>query len=327
MIKKFAITILVIIFVAIVFFGILLNNKNTNMVYGVSFSPIYTQYLGYDYKEVYRFVVDDMGFRYIRLMAQWDDIERIKGEYDFSKLDWLMDYSAKNNVKVVLAIGRKTPRWPECHLPSWVKNKEYSQYKKDLQHYMKKVVNRYKSHTALEIWQVENEPFLAFGLCDVLPEKDLQEEIELVNKIDSKHKILITDSGELSTWRKTARAGDLFGTTMYRVVWNKRLGYFSYNWLPSFFYKAKLKLTGRSPSEAYIVELQAEPWLPDKSVHNTELKEQYKSMNEKQLKKNIEYAAKTGMSRSYLWGVEWWYWMQKEKGISSYVDYVKTLKM
>jgi len=297
------------------------------MIYGVSFNAEYASYLGYDYKIVYDFVLKDMGFKYVRLMAQWDEVEKNKGEYDFTIIDHLMDQSAKYNVKVILAVGRKTPRWPECHLPQWAKEKEYDQYKGDLLKYIEKVVNRYKNHTALEVWQVENEPFLPFGDCKTLKTEDLQKEIELVRRIDDKHKIIITDSGELSTWRKTAKAGDLFGTTMYRVVWNKYMGYFSYDWLPAVFYQAKLKVFGRDKAEAYIVELQAEPWMPDKDLRHSDLNEQYKSMDFDRLKKNVDYAAKTGMSRSYLWGVEWWYYLDKKHNNNEFIKYIKTLKM
>ena len=296
-----------------------------NVVFGITFSAEYAEYLGFDYKELYKKIIKESGFNYIRLMSQWDEIEKVEGTYDFSKLDWLMKESDNDKDKVVLVVGRKTPRWPECHLPAWVKAKEYKDYKDDLAKYMSAVVTRYKDNIALEIWQVENEPFLAFGDCKVLPVEDLTAEIELVRKIDGKHKILITDSGELSTWRKTVKAGDLFGTTMYRVVWDKMLGYFSYNWLPSVFYQAKLKMWGQDIDKSFIIELQAEPWIPGHSVEGTPIAEQNKSMDIDRLKDNVEYAQKVGMPRAYLWGVEWWYWMEK-KGDSSYLEFIKTLK-
>jgi hypothetical protein len=298
---------------------------NRDVIFGVSYSPVYAQYLGLDYQNTYTKIVKDLGFSHVRLMAQWDQIEKEKGKYDFTQLDWLMEESKKNNAKVILAVGRKTPRWPECHLPDWAKKKEYNEYRKDLLKYIEVVVKRYKDNAALEIWQVENEPFLPFGLCKTISRQDLDEEIKLVKKIDTKHKILITDSGELSTWRKTAKAGDLFGTTMYRVVWNKVTGYLSYDWLPSYFYKAKLKVFGKKSIDSYIIELQAEPWLPDKSVHETPLKEQYKSMDIMRFRKNVSYAQRVGMSRSYLWGVEWWYWMEKQNQ-PEFLKFVEKLK-
>jgi len=45
----------------------------------------------------------------------------------------------------------------------------------------------------------------------------------------------------LSSWRKEWDIGDIFGTTMYRVVWNNLMGYFRYP-LPASFYKFKANL-------------------------------------------------------------------------------------
>ncbi len=326
---KITFVIVVFIILSLVYYLVYYNSKkNNNMIYGTSFSPEYSQYLGYDYKKVYDHTINEMGFKYIRLMAQWDEIEKNKGVYDFTVLDYLMNESAKKDVKVMLAVGRKTPRWPECHLPDWAKEKKYDEYKSDLLKYIEKVVERYKDHKALEIWQVENEPFLRFGNCNPLPEQDLHNEITLVRKIDNnKHQIIVTDSGELSSWRKTAKAADLFGTTLYRVVWDKKFGYFSYDWLPPVFYQAKLKIFNRDKLQSFVVELQAEPWMPNTNVHNTSIKEQFKSMDLNRLKKNVDFASRTGMERSYLWGVEWWYYMDKKHDHKEFIEYVKTLKM
>lgn len=318
---------LVILALSLAVYSVFFNFKaNPNMIYGASFSPQYARFLGFDAQELFKKVLDESRFRYIRLSAQWDDIERTHGQYDFKELDWLMAEAAKRQAKIILSVGRKTQRWPECHLPAWVKAEEYQRYRPQLLKYIEIVVNRYKQHQALEIWQVENEPFLAFGLCKPMPRPDFKEEIDLVRRVDSQHKIMVTDSGELSTWRKTAKAGDLFGTTMYRVVWNKWIGYFSYDWLPAIFYKAKLKLMGRSYDTAYIVELQAEPWVPDRTEKKMALAEQFKSMNIFRLKKNVEYASRVGLPRAYLWGVEWWYWLEHNYGKSEFLQYIKTLK-
>jgi len=316
----------IILIVIVLVFLFLSNSKNSNMIYGVSFSPQYTHYLGLKTEDVYKTILDDWKFKYIRLSAQWDEIEKTKGSYDYKELDWLMDEASKRNVKVTLAVGRKTPRWPECHLPVWAKKMDYKDYKKDLLKYIELTINRYKNHKALEIWQVENEPFLGFGLCKAMPKEDLQAEIALVKKIDANHKVMVTDSGELSLWRKTAKVADLFGTTMYRVVWDKRLGYFSYDWLPSSFYRFKLWLNGRDIDKAFVSELQAEPWLPDMSMADTPLKEQFRSMDLNRFKKNVEFAAKTGMPRAYLWGAEWWYWLENKKDVKGYVEFMKGLR-
>lgn len=301
------------------------QTSGRSVIYGVSFQPDYADYLTGDYQKVFTTILDDWGFRHLRLSARWSELENVKGQWDFARLDWMMDQAAKRNAKVVLAIGQKTPRWPECHAPEWTKDLSNDEYFSVLEKYINTVVNRYKNHAALEIWQVENEPFLPFGeRCRRLSTKKFKEEVSWVRTGDAGHKILIADSGELSTWMRTARAGDYFGTTLYQMVWNPYIGYWSYDWLPASFYRLKLWLNGRSDGDAFVVELQAEPWLPDNAIENVSLKEQNKSMDLARLQKNLAYARRLGFSRDYLWGAEWWYWL-KEKGYTEIPDFIKNL--
>ena len=102
--KKKLIFVVAVLAVLSIFYYIFYCNgkKNENMIYGTSFSSAYAQYLGYDYKEVYDFALKEMGFKYVRLITQWDEIEKKKGEYDFTAMDYLMDKSAEYDVKVIL---------------------------------------------------------------------------------------------------------------------------------------------------------------------------------------------------------------------------------
>ncbi|MSU75525.1 MAG: hypothetical protein EXS55_03365, partial [Candidatus Magasanikbacteria bacterium] len=269
-------------------------------------------------------ILDTWQFRHVRLAAHWDSVEPKRAEYDFTELDKLMAFAAEHRVKIVLAVGQKTPRWPECHLPAWTKELSPEQFKTARLNYVSAVVKRYKNYSALEMWQVENEPFLPFGECPSFTEADLKAELSAVKQIDNIHPILVTDSGELSTWRRTANAGDFFGTTMYRTVWNKYLGYVNYDWLPAAFYRFKLWVVNRSPESAFVVELQAEPWIPDQTITTTPLAEQNKSLDLNRLQKNIDYAYRVGLSRSYLWGAEWWAWLAKN-GHTEIADYIQKL--
>ncbi len=297
--------------------------KNNRMIYGVSFNTEYASYLGLDVKESFNKILDEWQFKYIRLSAQWDLIEKKPGQYDWNDLDWMMNEAGKRNVKVILALGNKTPRWPECHFPKWI---DASNHQPDLLNFITTVVAHYKNHPALEIWQVENEPFLNFGDCRPISSQELKEELALVKKLDPFHPTMVTDSGELSLWSRTAKQADIFGSTLYRVVWNKTFGYWSYDWiLPAFTYTAKLWFNGRDVNTAYITELQAEPWIPDAKLAETPLAEQFKSMSLKRLKSNVEFAARTGMPRAYLWGAEWWLWLEG-KGNTDFSDYIKQLK-
>lgn len=305
-------------------FLFLLSAKRYPVTWGVSFNSEYASYLGLKSQEVFATILDDWGFKYVRLSAQWDQIEKKKGEYDFSDLDYFMNEAQKRGARVTLAVGQKVPRWPECHAPEWAENLPDEEYFLAIKKFFIAVVDRYRNHPALEFWQIENEPFLDFGICRPYDTTKLKTELQLAKKIDGIHKLMVTDSGELSWWTRTARATDLFGTTMYRVVWNKYLGYWSYDFLPPFFYRLKLYLNFRPVSEAFVMELQAEPWVPDKDIRTLPVGEQYKSTGLDQLKLNLDYARRAGLPRAYLWGAEWWAYLA-QGGHNEIPDFIKNL--
>jgi GH35 family endo-1,4-beta-xylanase len=301
------------------------SQKNNNMILGVSFSPSYARYLGLDPTNTFKKIIDDWNFKYVRMSSQWNEVEKERGKFDFSELDYYMNEASKRGVKVVLAVGQKTPRWPECHVPDWVKSLSDEEYFKVLNNYIFQTANRYKSHKALEIWQVENEPFLSFGNgCRKLTRARYDQEIQSVKKIDPNHLTMTTDSGELSTWRKTAQTADLFGSTAYRMVWNKWLGYWSYDWFPAFFFRMRAVMWGKNLSNAFISELQTEPWMPDTSIKAENINEQFKSMDLERFEKHIDFARSTGFARAYLWGAEWWHWLEKN-GHPEFADRAKQL--
>lgn len=318
-----------ILFVLIIFVVFLYSNfanpKNDKIIWGTSFSPVYARYLGLDVGEVYRVILDDWKFRYLRLTARWDQVEPQNGKYDFSELDYLMNEAGKRNAKVVLVAGQKTPRWPECNVPNWAKGLSDDDYYGSLNNYIKTVVERYKNNPALEVWQIENEPFHVFGnRCRTLSAARLQDEINVVKDNDKNHLVMVTDSGELSLWNKTAYAGDIFGSTAYRVVWGKNGGYFNYDWLPAVFYRTHALLFGLNLNNVFISELQAEPWMPNMPISKDNIDEQMKSMDLSRVKKQLDFAQRTGFSRAYLWGAEWWYWL-KLQGSEEIADYIKNL--
>jgi len=191
-----------------------------NITWGVSFSQKYSEELGLDWKENFLAILDDLEVKNMRLIAYWDLIEKEQDNYNFQDLDWQIEQAKERDIKIILAIGKKVPRWPEHHKPYWTENQPKDDQNKKLLIYIEKIVNRYKDNENILVWQVENEPFInfQFGECEQFDETIVDDEIELVKALDPKHKVLITDSGELSTWRKAIKAGDIFGTTVYRIV-------------------------------------------------------------------------------------------------------------
>lgn len=282
--------------------------------FGVTFSKSFAEKLGFDWKMAYEAIFNDLGIKDVRIPVYWTEVEPEKDKWFFDDVDWQLEKANEYNAKVILAIGRKLPRWPECHIPSWAGEEDYEtksrKQLRDLVSYIKVVVGRYKDNPAVWAWQIENEPFLPFGECPLLSEEILDEEIALVRGLSNKQ-IIITDGGEFGTWFSAAKRGDIFGSTLYRHVYTKLIGYFTYP-LPPWFFRLKQGLVklfyGNKPM--IVVELQSEPWLP-KMLYETSVEEQYKHFNPERFKKELEYIKRTGFNTFYFWGVEWWYWLKQ----------------
>lgn len=301
--------------------------KRYNVDFGVSFSPEYAQSLGLDWRETYEAILDDLKPQYIRLAVPWSLVERNDGQYSYDDIDYLMNQAQSHNAKVILTIGQKIPRWPECFIPDWTYAMTLEAKNQKLLNYIQTTVERYKNYSSLEYWQVENEPFIPFkfGECAFFDKKIVSSEVSLVRSLDSHRKIIVTDSGELSSWYKASIAGDILGTTLYRTVQNPFGFTIRYVLLPPAFYTFRARLWDNSYDNFFVSELQAEPWFTNSNPTNTPVNIQEKTGSLKQIEKNIEYSHYVGASRVYLWGVEWWYYMMEKQNDSSYWDEVKNI--
>ncbi len=310
----------ILIFLAVwaALFWVLFNwpvkDKNENMEFNVCFSNIFAEEIGLDWKQAYIAILDDLKPQKIRIASYWNRVEKNPGKYDFSEVEWQIQQARDRNVQVILVFGVKTPRWPECFIPDFYMDSK-EEREKALLAYEKALIEKFKGYNNIKVWQVENEPFLAFGDCieGAIDGNLLDKEIELVKSLDDSRPIMVTDSGELSYWHEAAKRGDIFGTTLYRIIHKEPFGYIKYPLGPNFF-RLKGHFVGLFADQSNIIisELQAEPWGP-KRLDEMSIEEQYKSMNPQIFSDIVEYAQKTNFSSSYLWGAEWWYWLKEEK--------------
>jgi len=298
-------------------------DPNREIKWGTTFSLVFARQLNIDWKKVYIEILDDLKIKRLRLIAYWPEIEPKDDLWDFRDLDWQIQEAQKRDVKIILAVGQRLPRWPECYIPEWAKSGSSDKNQKLLE-YIEETIKHYKDNPAIYAWEVENEPFLKFGECPVADEKFLDEEIAAVRKLDNRP-IIITDSGELSIWYWAAKRGDIFGTTMYRYVWHKWLGSYKYPIPPEFFRVKEriVRLFVGQEKPFIVIELQGEPW-QQKQIYEISTDEQIKNLPIENFKDTIEYAKKTGFSEYYLWGVEWWYYL-KQNGHPEYWEYVRAL--
>ena len=309
--------VLVIILAAIVgYFFIGATQVQNNITWGVDFSQSQAEYLGLNWKETYSAIIDDLGAKNIKLHTNWDWVEGKKDNFYFNDIDWQIQQAEQKNVKIIYVIGMKTGRWPECHLPTWANNLSESEQQSELLQYMATVVQRYKDSKAIAYWQVENEPLFKFGLCPSWYYQNddfLKKEVVLVKSLDPTRRIIVSDSGEQSTWFGAAEVGDIVGITMYRDVWAHVTDTFGFNissFLNPMTYARKAQIVKEIYGKDVIcIELQSEPWT-SKPLMETSLKDQLASMNPQTFSDNIEFAKETGLDKFYLWGVEWWYWLK-----------------
>jgi len=305
---------IVVIFIILLFFVLIFSQghvpEREELKYGVTFSKKQAIDLGLDWQDVYLEMISDLGVKKLRISAYWDLLQSEEGgEYDWVDLDWQIEKASENNVEMILAVGGRLPRWPECHYPEWVERLEKKEREENSLGYIEAVINRYKDNDNIVFWQVENEPFLRyFGECPEFDRKFLDQEIALVRSLD-KRPIVVTDSGELSLWVPAAKRADVFGTTMYLNTYSAHLErYVSYPITPAFFrFKKNIARVFSSPEKWIVIEMQGEPWGPKPFQHLTK-EERDRTMDLEKFLEMIEFGSKTGFGEFYLWGVEWWSW-------------------
>lgn len=304
----------IFVFLIVLFFVIFLFSrgkvfKSSELEYGVTFSKKQAESLGLDWQKVFQASIDELGVKNFRLSAYWDESEPAQGEYAWQDLDWQVNTAKDKGVKIILAVGGRLPRWPECHYPDWAEKLSKEEREASISKYIATAIDRYKNNEAITAWQVENEPFLShFGDCPVLDKAFLDKEIALVRSLD-KRPIVITDSGELSVWVPASRRADIFGTTMYLNTYSRMLrGYVRYPIEPGFFrFKKNIANLFSSPQKWVVIELQAEPWGPIPYQEMT-FEQRSQTMDVKKFREIVEFARQAGFREFYLWGVEWWYW-------------------
>lgn len=319
--------------VLLVFLGLFIlsssqTDQKPDFKIGITYSPRYAAELGLDPKKTFNEIVDELQIKYLRLPVYWSDVEKKRGVFDFSGIDYYLKIAEEKNIRVVLTLGFKQPRWPECYFPSWTEELDKDERKRAVEESVKKQIEYFRKYKSVYLWQIENEPFFHFGKCelgDFQSNEFLKSEIDIIKAAD-KRPVMVTDSGEVSLWSKASKDADVFGTTVYRQVWNPYIGKFNH-FLPPFAYDLRARVVkyfvNKDISRFMVSELQAEPWQTEPlALNQINLNNQVENFPPEQILKNIDYAKEIGFEEIYLWGVEWWYFM-RSKGAPQYIEIVK----
>ena len=281
---------------------------------GVSFIPDYAQSLGLNPQYTMDALLS-IGVKQFRLVSYWDDMEPSPGQYDFSQLDWEFQKAQAAHAKIILTLGLRQPRWPECHMPAWASNEPESQWQPQLEQFMTAVVERYKNSPSLESYQLENEYFLqGFGTCTNFSRSRLVSEYNLVKRLDPHHQIIVGRSNNALGFPVGQPIPDEFSISIYRRVWDANVThrYIEYPfpaWFFAFLAGVQKLYDGK---DMMVGELQAEAWPPHgETIPESSLTEQNKSFNAQRFKDVVNYGKATGMRSIDLWGAEYWYYRKQ----------------
>lgn len=300
---------------------------------GTTYSQVQAEYLDMDPKETYLKVLD-MGFKIIRLGAYWSEIEKEEGVYDFSFLDWQIDEAEKRKLPIILTVGMKAPRWPEYFIPDWLMKEidlppggnvaENEMLRKKTRLFIVKVLERYRQKDIIEVWQVENEPLNLFGGEDWHIGADFfRQEVKLIRWLDQgRRKILVTTATYPNTFlgilarmsvkhdqiEECLEVCDILGLNIYPTIghrfWWFKLVFRSSDRAVEKYFTSLLRKIKEAGKEAWIIELQAEPWEPGVLVHKK--RSLPRTSSAEATEKYLQQFEKKDIDTILLWGCEYW---------------------
>ncbi|HEX9780211.1 MAG TPA: beta-galactosidase [bacterium] len=320
---------------------------------GTTFSRTQCGYLGLDWRETYRAILS-LDLDVVRLGAEWDEIEAQPGRYDFEKLDWQIAQARRRGVPVLLAVGMKTPRWPEYHLPLWLLKQvrlrhgrpvgRQAPVREGVLRFIREVVERYRDEPAVRWWQVENEPYDRAGPGQWWIEPELVEkEVALVRELDPQHRLTVLNFATYPhgllrrlVWFFTRHdpvgeglaSADILALNVYPVVghrWGRLTR--SYYWTSPDERAAHLVPIVRRIQEAkrpvWVTELQAEPWEPGWLAYTGAAHPP--TSHPEMLQPYVEEMRELGIEVILLWGAEYWYFRKTRLNDSTWWDAVRAL--
>lgn len=285
---------------------------------GTTFSPIQCEYLGIDYKNAFRRILD-LGPSCVRIAAY--------GNRGYAESDFLVEEAGKKGVWMILAVGGvKYPRWPEffpdeelaalmAKYPEKTLGK--NPYVKDaIKNRLVTNVERYKKAPNAKIFQVENEArhrmFFSNFVC--LAQQLLHEEIDLTYSIKRPDQlVMLTNAIDIWTpfWfydkhllRESANLADVVGIDIHPTVALPRPlpGYLTASFLSWRKIKEAKLLVEQLQKIVLAAEVKMEPW--ENYEINDPHRKNYGSMRPEEITVIDARLSQMGFTKRITWGSE-----------------------
>ncbi len=299
-------------------------------ILGVNFSPRQAEWLGLDAEESFSALLNDLRVRYFRMSLYWDEIQPNPTRYDFSRIQRMLEWAEVRRAKVLLTVGLKAQRHPEFYPPAWLVAagkpphgalvSDQQRLKAHLLLMLERAVAMLADFDVIDSWQVENEPLQPAAGLTVGWRFDtelLQREIGAVLGSDPRHRPIVINHSSNSIlepgWFRALRLGNVLGQDVYtrKPVSGHARHYGSPFALgplgPGLLLQAAM--ARRMGKQFWITALQAEPWelLPLPELEPGMIG----SISPERLESNIAFVARAKPGRVYLWGAEWWRFLEQ----------------
>lgn len=152
-------------------------------------------------------IIASNGIGWVSIEFAWRDMERVKGIYEFSYFDMVVEAAQRNRLKIVGGLGNGYNGVRSC-VPDWTLELGEEEYVEALSKYIEKVVERYGG--TVDYWKVENEPNVVNAhllsrwrvgkWSDERIFKILEESYKVIREFDPGSKIILSISSSAPGW-------------------------------------------------------------------------------------------------------------------------------
>lgn len=276
----------------------------------MSFSHRQVAHLGLDPTRAFARVLE-MGFRLIRVSCYWDEVDAS----GYRNLDALVEAAEAAGARLLVTVGVKAMRWPEFYIPGRLDGAPLSRLRDVVLDLVGTTVLRYRSSTALEAWQVENEPLNRGGpRRRRVPVQLLAAELDQVRRLDQRPLVvtafrhfrpLVDLASQVWPWAsaeagilRLLRPGEVLGLDLYHHIASAARGGRAPDDWPA--RAGRLRdAAGARGVRCWVLEAQAEPRGPA-------------SLCPDGLASSCEALRAQDFERILLWGCEYWLWREAQ---------------
>ena len=322
--------------------------------YGVSYSFEQASWYGLNPRDSYTKLLDEFKFKWVRLPFFWNLMIDSQGNLKIDDLKFAIEEANKRNVKVIIALGAKTPYYPEYHWPENIASQVKFAERITLDHPVaeeilaidKKVVSELSAYDNIAYWQVENEPLVGNVNKWKIDPSLVAAEVEIVRKTDSQKRPIVLNHAATGFYDKSwkellpiLKPGDVFAVNAFfktkgtdlisakifgreiHILWPDHLVWPVHSWwIFSPNYQTIKETVEANGNKLWILEMQSEPYI--KKIEQAD--DPFLTFTPQDIITGNNFLKSYQIESIGLWGAHFWQYQQK-KGNPAWVDTAKSV--